>query len=187
MFLRRRTWRVTGVDFSHFNLAMRCLALGGGRGGGGGGCWGCIERPSYIHLSPPTRPPPPPPPPFLLTAGGTSFPPAAVPSSFPLFPPTFVAFSIPAAPYLLLLPFSSAHLRPRPIHPSLARLTYRLSPPQPPRPGPSSLNPDRLCRSLSYRVDIFLFSPLILDSSFSVLPCSLLSPPVQPSPLTLGP
>lgn len=46
---------MTGVDFSHFNLAMRCLASGGG---GGGGCWGCIERPSYIHLSPPTHSPP---------------------------------------------------------------------------------------------------------------------------------
>lgn len=25
--------------------------------GGRGGCWGCIERPSYIHLSPPTHSP----------------------------------------------------------------------------------------------------------------------------------
>lgn len=55
MFQRGRTRRVTGVDFSHFNLAMRCLASGGG---GEGGCWGCIERPSYIHLSPPTHSPP---------------------------------------------------------------------------------------------------------------------------------
>lgn len=71
---------MTGVDFSHFNLAMRCLASGGG---GGGGCWGCIERPSYIHLSPPTRSPP---------SLSRRFSRPLAPSSFPLFPPTFVAF-----------------------------------------------------------------------------------------------
>lgn len=120
---------MTGVDFSHFNLAMRCLASGGG---GGGGCWGCIERPSYIHLSPPTHSPP-------SLSRRSSRPPA--PSSFPLFPPTFVAFH-PFRPfsnllclfYLLLLhlllrlhhppPSPSPHLPPaQPLaHPS--RLTY---------------------------------------------------------------
>lgn len=99
---------MTGVDFSHFNLAMRCLASGGG---GGGGCWGCIERPSYIHLSPPTHSPP-------SLSRRSSRPPA--PSSFPLFPPTFVAFH-PFRPFsnlLCLFHLLLLHLLLRFYHPS---------------------------------------------------------------------
>lgn len=48
-----------------------------------GFCWGCIERPSHIHLSPPTRLP------LFLAPRFASH--SSV-LSFPLFPPTFVAF-----------------------------------------------------------------------------------------------
>lgn len=127
MFQRGRTRRVTGVDFSHFNLATRCLASGGG---GGGGCWGCIERPSYIHLSPPTHSPP-----SLSQRVPLARPPA--PSSFPLFPPTFVAFH-PFRLFLYLFYLLLLHLLLRLFrlpaqalaHPS--RLTY-LNPPLSPQ------------------------------------------------------
>lgn len=132
MLQRGRTRRVTGVDFSHFNLAMRCLASGGG---GEGGCWGCIERPSYIHLSPPTHSPP-------SLSRRSSRPPA--PSSFPLFPPTFVAFH-PFRPFsnlLCLFHLLLLHLLLRLYHPlpSTSRATSRPSfathLPRPPFPQP---------------------------------------------------
>ncbi|KYM85006.1 hypothetical protein ALC53_04794 [Atta colombica] len=74
---------------------MRCLASGGG---GEGGCWGCIERPSYIHLSPPTHSPPSlfrrssrPPAPFQpslsLPPPPPPSPPTALPPSLPHLPP----------------------------------------------------------------------------------------------------
>lgn len=89
------------VDFSHFNLSLYTLsrdAMLGLRGGSeAGACWGCIERPSYIHiylLRLSSLPPP-----RLFPPVRFSCPPAHHPLlfsplslSFPLFPPTFVAF-----------------------------------------------------------------------------------------------
>jgi len=159
MFQRERTRRVTGVDFSHFNLAMRCLASGGG---GGGGCWGCIERPSYIHLSPPTRSPPSlsrrssltralhPLSLFSLRHSWPSAPSAPFQPSLPL-PPSPPPTALPPYPARPPPPVSFNPPR-RPLaHPS--RLTY-LEPlfPQPPPPSPPPppshsrpfLNPDTL-------------------------------------------
>lgn len=110
MVQRERTRRVTGVDFSHFNLAMRCLASGGG---GGGGCWGCIERPSYIHLSPPTRSPP------SLSRRSSLARPLALRPLFPSFP---------------------SDIRGLPPLPPLFQPSLPL-PPSPPLPPPTGLPP----------------------------------------------
>lgn len=144
---------MTGVDFSHFNLAMRCLASGGG---GEGGCWGCIERPSYIHLSPPTHSPP-------SLSRRSSRPPA--PSSFPLFPPTFVAFH-PFRPFSNLLCL---------FHLLLLHLLLRLYHPLPP---PSHLPP---AQPLAHTSRLTYLDPLFL----SLLSPSSFSQPRHPSALFL--
>lgn len=133
---RRKTRRVTGVDFSHFNLAMRCLASGWG---GGGGCWGCIERPSYIHLSPPTP--------------SLSWPFLSPASSFPLFLPCRHSWpSAPSTPFPTFstsstFSFSGFSLPPRPLltHPSrLAYLNPLVSPLDHPSAAILLLDSDRL-------------------------------------------
>lgn len=132
---------MTGVDFSHFNLAMRCLASGGG---GGGGCWGCIERPSYIHLSPPTHSPP---------SLSRRFSRPLAPSSFPLFPPTFVAFHPFQPPFQPSLPLPPS---PPPPPPPTAL------PPNSPPPSPSPCATSRLSFATHLPEPPFPQSPLTL-------------------------
>ena len=172
---------MTGVDFSHFNLAMRCLASGEG---GGGGCWGCIERPSYIHLSPPTPslswpfllpassfplllPPPPPPdirglpplPPLsnLLSTSSTFS------SFYGRVPPSASSSPILRATHLYLNPLAT----PRP--PSLATSLLLLNSPTDSHPRPFSflLSPFLLPPSPSESSVLSLSMPLFASKTLS--------------------